>query len=94
MISELKCVYCNTNSFYGKAKVKTTNEGGYVIIDLISYTTNVARITIGGGKTIYECFGKYSPTTTRHQKEVFKQNGLNDNEIKQILKEGGKLCKS
>lgn len=33
-------------------------------------------------------FGKYSCTTTRHQKEFFKQNGLSDKEIKDLFKNG------
>ena len=47
-----------------------------------------ARITRIGGKMVCHYFGKYSQTTTRHQKEFFKQNGLSDKEIKYLFKNG------
>ena len=81
---ELSCRYDSRNSFYGKAKV-VCNGGD---LDLYSYDTLVARITNNGEKTIYEYFGKYSQTTTRHQKEFFKQEGLSDKEIKELFKNG------
>ena len=37
---------------------------------------------------LYTYFGKFSQTTTRHQKEFFKQNGLSDKEIKELFKKG------
>lgn len=37
---------------------------------------------------IYEYIGHYSMTTTTHQKEFFKQYGLNDKEIKELFKKG------
>ena len=39
-------------------------------------------------KTTYLYMGQYSQTTTRHQKEFFKQNGLSDKEIKELFKNG------
>ena len=36
----------------------------------------------------YEYLGQYSQTTTGHQKEFFKQNGLSDKEIKELFNNG------
>lgn len=93
---ELKCLYDTRNSFYKKAMVKeeiTTGEHGATKqLSLYSYNTLVASVTyfeIDNDFSIsYVCYGKYSQTTTRHQKEFFKQNGLNDAEIKKLFKEG------
>jgi len=85
---ELKCKYDSRQSFYGKAKVKETMYVGLKLIELYSYSTLVAKIEEKEDKTTYIYFGKYSQTTTRHQKEFFKQNGLNDKEIKELFKNG------
>ena len=57
---------------------------------LYSYGTLVAIYTIDKIKNYrrYDYLGKYSQTTTRHQKEFFKQNGLSDAEIKELFKTG------
>lgn len=81
---ELDCRYDARASFYGKAQVKIIKNG----LELYSYSTLVARITEEPNKTTYENFGKFSQTTTRHQKEFFKQNGLTDKEIKELFKNG------
>jgi hypothetical protein len=81
---ELSCRYDSRNSFYEKAQV-VCNGGD---LDLYSYGTLVARITRENGKMICEYYGKYSQTTTRHQKEFFKQEGLSDKEIKELFKNG------
>lgn len=88
MLYELDCRYDTRNSFYGKAKVLETNNKNVNDLQLFSYNTLVARITIIGGKMVCHYFGKYSQTTTRHQKEFFKQNGLSDKEIKDLFKNG------
>ena len=89
MLYELDCQYDSRNSFYGKAKVLETKNKNVEDYKLFSYDTLVARITITGGKTIYHYFGKYSQTTTRHQKEFFKQYGyLNDKELKELFEKG------
>lgn len=93
---DLECRYDSRASFYGKAKVEVN-----IIIDkrpygtiheedyrLFSYGTIVARYYILGNKKTYYCFGKYSQTTTRHQKEFFRQNGLSDEEIKELFDKG------
>lgn len=81
---ELECRYDSRQSFYGKAQVKILKSG----LELYSYNTLVARITNEPNKTTYENFGKFSQTTTRHQKEFFKQEGLSDAQIKELFKKG------
>lgn len=88
MLYELDCRYDTRNSFYGKAKVLETKNKNVKDYKLFSYGTLVARITRIGGKMVCHYFGKYSCTTTRHQKEFFKQNGLSDKEIKDLFKNG------
>lgn len=82
--------YDTRKSFYNKAIVETTKNSIEQIQNLYSYSTLVARIIINFEtiKTRYEYFGKYSQTTTRHQKEFFKQNGLDDEQIKKLFKNG------
>ena len=87
---ELSCRYDSRQSFYGKAQVETTRTTYEQTQDLYSYGTLVASIVDNFNnmtrKYIYN--GKYSQTTTRHQKEFFKQNGLCDKEIKELFKNG------
>ena len=91
---ELNCRYDARKSFYGKAVVieKEESQDNYIykILELRSYSTIVARITENTetNKATCEYFGKYSQTTTRHQKEFFKQYGLSDKEIKELFKNG------
>lgn len=91
---ELDCRYDSRKSFYGKAVVVETTEiqdlMEYRILELYSYGTLVARITKNEETCLSTCeyFGKYSQTTTRHQKEFFKQNGLSDKEIKELFENG------
>lgn len=87
----LDCRFDTRKSFYGKAQVKEeTHTGEYGTtrsLNLYSYNTLVAKVFYSiDGSVEYIYFGKYSQTTTRHQKEFFKQNGLNDKEIKQLFK--------
>ena len=85
---DLECRYDARKSFYGKAKVLEQTMSDWKEIDLYSYGTLVAKIieTKKHRKYIYE--GKYSQTTTRHQKEFFRQNGLSDKEIKELFDKG------
>ena len=90
---DLSCRYDARQSFYGKARVKEERKKDYCKLSLISYSTTVATIEyfykdLYVEKAIYQYFGKYSQTTTRHQKEFFKQNNLSDKEIKQLFKDG------
>jgi hypothetical protein len=63
----LEARYDARASFYKKAKI-IANE---TTIDLYSYGTKVATYDIISGKC--DILGKYSQTTTRHQKEFAKQ---------------------
>ena len=89
---DLICRYDSRKSFYGKAQVEEneTDVFGEKELDkrLFSYGTIVGRVYQLGNKITYYYFGKYSQTTTRHQKEFFKQNGLSDKQIKELFKEG------
>ena len=89
-MKELQCIYDSRNSFYGKAKVIQEERNNLIINNLYSYNILVARriTNVDTMKTTYEYLGKYSQTTTRHQKEFFKQNGLSDTQIKELFKNG------
>jgi len=88
---DLKCRYDTRQSFYGKAKVRVCEESEKIThLELLSYGTLVANYVYykNENKKVYEYFGKYSQTTTRHQKEFFRQLGLRDEEIKELFKNG------
>ena len=85
---ELDCRYDSRKSFYGKAVVSIKEMDDWREIELHSYNTLVAKIIDTNKNTKYIYYGKYSQTTTRHQKEFFKQNGLNDKQIKELFKNG------
>lgn len=88
--------YDTRKSFYKKARIEvseTTGEHGKTILkDLYSYDTLVGKILYSDidnkKQTKYLYMGKYSQTTTRHQKEFFKQEGLSDKKIKELFKNG------
>lgn len=87
MKTELKPIFDTRKSFYGKALCKTEKlDDGYQLV-LYSYDTRVAYIIFKDDYIKYVYCGHYSNTTTRHQKEFFKQNGLTDNEIKNLFKD-------
>lgn len=92
---ELDCRYDTRQSFYGKANVEIYEDKKGKRIDLISYSTNVARISYDyeSGDILYEHFGKYSQTTSRHQKEFFRQYGLSMKEYETLRKNGELLIK-
>ncbi len=71
-------------SFYGKARVEQTVQGG--VMRLISYTTHVASIIPGKRAEVY---GTYSQTTLRHIKEFLLQNGFKADNSKQIMADYG-----
>lgn len=71
--------YDSRKSFYGKAHIVEYPNGRKV---LISYSTKVAEITAAGTPIIY---GKWSQTTTRHQKEFLRQNGFYVDNIDKFL---------
>lgn len=65
-IYELTARFDARQSFYGKAKVIDYGNGEY---ELLSYDTIVSRCKDGK----VEHLGKWSATTSRHQKEFEKQ---------------------
>lgn len=89
-MENLECRYDSRQSFYGKAKVEVHEDNIAKTLQLLSYGTLVANIVFykKQNKNVYEYFGKYSQTTTRHQKEFFKQNNLSDKEIEELFKNG------
>ena len=65
-VYELKARFDSRKSFYGKAQVIDYENG---IIELKSYNTIVSRCVNG----MVEHLGKWSQTTSRHQREFEKQ---------------------
>lgn len=90
MFYELMPRYDTRKSFYKKAivEVKEFKTRHSVQYNLHSYNTLVAMVNKYENKIVYNYFGKYSQTTTRHQKEFFKQFDLNEKEIKELFKNG------
>ena len=66
ILGDLQNIYDSRKSFYGKAKILKDKKNN---LYLLSYSTVVSKITNGK----IEHFGKYSQTTSRHQKEFEKQ---------------------
>lgn len=89
-VIELKPIYDTRQSFYRKAQVQVQKNDFECTRSLYSYGTLVASIIWNYDKNIMTCkyFGKYSQTTTRHQKEFFRQEDLSDEEIKELFKNG------
>ena len=84
----LECQYDTRQSFYKKAKVKEFDLDEVKLYELWSYNINVAYIKDYGNEKKYVYLGKYSQTTTRHQKEFFRQKGLTEKEIKELFDKG------
>lgn len=63
---ELKCIYNNNKSFYGKAEVKQEDND----VTLISYGIEIVNVYNG---KITPLWDGWSATTNRHLKEFFKQ---------------------
>lgn len=66
-LRNLNPVYDSRSSFYNKAKVYDNGN----IVELYSYDTLVSKYDKNTGEV--EHLGKYSPTTSRHQREFEKQ---------------------
>lgn len=78
---ELKPRYGNEKSYYGKAEIEDLGNNRYI---LYSYGTPVAESNNG----MPILYGKWSQTTSRHQKEFLKQlTGISDDEFKQLQKQ-------
>lgn len=86
----LECVYDTRKSFYNKARVEVKEDITSYNELLYSYNTLVAIYSKDKikGLEVFTYNGKFSQTTTRHQKEFFKQKGLNDKKIKELMKKG------
>ena len=84
---ELSTRYSSQKSFYGKAQLIYEESNGILIIKLKSYNTIVAQITKTLTNIIYEHFGFYSVTTSRHQKAFFLYFGLSESQYKQLQKQ-------
>lgn len=84
---ELQAIYDKRRSFYGKAKIEIFENDNVLTKQLLSYNTVVANYVYykKDKKEVFEHFGIYSQTTSRHQKEFFKQLGLLDEEIKKLI---------
>lgn len=87
---ELECRYDTRSSFYGKAQVEIVRNTYEQVENLYSYGTLVASIIYDfkDMSRTYKYYGKYSQTTTRHQKEFFRQSDLTEKEIKELFKKG------
>lgn len=87
---ELECRFDTRQSFYGKAEVDIKEDNICYNELLYSYGTLVAIYTKDKMSTLEQFIylGKFSQTTTRHQKEFFRQKGLSDKEIKELMKNG------
>ena len=88
----LECRYDSRASFYKKAKVVIEEDNICYNELLYSYSTLVAIYSKDKTSNLeqFTYCGKYSQTTTRHQKEFFRQKGLNDKDIKTIMANGTK----
>lgn len=86
----LETQYDTRASFYKKAKVKIKEDNISYNELLYSYDTLVAIYTKDKIKDVeqFSYLGNYSQTTTRHQKEFFRQKGLLDKEIKELFNKG------
>ena len=89
-MEELQARYDSRASFYRKAFIRTTEDENVEHQELLSYGILVANYVYykNENKKVYEVLGNYSQTTTRHQKEFFRQLGLIDEEIKELFKNG------
>ena len=87
---DLECRFDSRQSFYGKAVVEIEEDVIAYNELLHSYGTLVAIYTKDKKTNLkqFTYLGKFSQTTTRHQKEFFKQHGLSDKEIKELFKNG------
>ena len=90
MYKELQAIYSTRQSFNRKAIVRTEIFENIERVELLSYNTLVANYVYykDENKKVYEYFGRYSCTTSSHQKEFFRQLGLSEKETKDLMKDG------
>ena len=86
----LEPIYDSRNSFYKKALVKIKEDNISYNELLYSYGTLVAIYTKDKITDLeqFNYLGYFSQTTTRHQKEFFRQKGLSDKELITLFKTG------
>ena len=87
---DLMCRFDSANSFCGKAYVEIEEDNIVKTYKLYSYNTLVAIYSEDklSNLKLYDYLGKFSNTTTRHQKEFFRQFGLYDSDIKELFEKG------
>lgn len=76
---ELQAIYDGRKSFYGKAQLIESDEK----VELQSYDTIVATYHKDTNNLVLH--GKYSQTTTRHQKEFASQLGFRAKNSKELF---------
>lgn len=77
-IRELRPLFTNQKSFYGKAKIGIVHDGGTMYCCLQSYDTNVVSLYVSPDGTPYmkKLWNGYSATTMRHINELLMQQGF------------------
>lgn len=95
MIYELPTIYDSQKSFYGKARVQLNKTGNTEVYTLFSYDTKVATCVkdTETNNATYMLVDIFSSTTTRHQKEFFRQMGMSEKDVDELFKEYRKLKK-
>ena len=75
---ELRPLYTNQKSFYGKANVVKAYNGNDLCYTLRSYDTVVVSLFVGGDGIPYakKLWDGYSATTLRHVNELLIQQGF------------------
>ena len=75
-IHELRPLYTNQKSFYGKARLGIMYDGGVLYCCLRSYDTNVVSLYVGrdGTPFVKKLWNGYSATTMRHVNELLMQH--------------------
>lgn len=91
----LEPIYDSRKSFYKKAIVKVEEDNLNYNELLYSYGILVAIYTKDKITELrqYNYLGSFSQTTTRHQKEFFRQKGATLEEVNKLIRKGRKFKK-
>lgn len=91
----LEPIYDSRKSFYKKALVKIKEDNISHNELLYSYGTLVAIYTKDKITDLeqFDYLGNFSQTTTRHQKEFFRQKGATLEEVNKLIRKGRKFKK-
>lgn len=91
----LEPIYDSRKSFYKKALVKIKEDNISYNELLYSYGTLVAIYTKDKITDLeqFNYLGNFSQTTTRHQKEFFRQKGAILEEVNKLIRKGRKFKK-